>query len=320
MIHQIKPKQKRLAAVLKEILLEEESFNGGLEVVRRESNIQGTFSKEIVTCRLGNDEEIQLFCKYETAGDNHNDHGHRGGVALEAKVYQELLEPLAVSAPRLIGVFSDIERDEIWLILEYLENGMRIKLSTDPDAMGLAARWIGQFHATYEDRRQTASMSYLRSYDNDYYLNWVQRTLRYSNHLVQKHPWIKPISEHFEKAVAILLNEPLTVIHGEYYPHNILYRDGIVYPVDWESAALAAGEIDLASLTEGWSEEVARECVRQYQSSRWPNASPPKRFEKKLWAARIYLQFRWLSYGLDADTKEWRLNQLHTAGKQLGMI
>ena len=48
------------------------------------------------------------------------------------------------------------------------------------------------------------------------------------------------------------------MIHGEYYPHNILFQSGVVRPVDWETAALAPGEIDLATLCEGWPPEEIR--------------------------------------------------------------
>lgn len=317
------PEQKRLTAVLNKIFNEKESFNGGLDVVRREPNLQGTFPKEIVTCRLGDNGEIQLFCKYQ-AGYNHNDHGHRGGVTLEVKVYQELLEPLDVSAPRLIGVFSDVERNEIWLIIEFLGESMRVNSTRDPDAMGLAARWIGQFHAACQDRIQTDSMSYLKSYDTDYFLNLVQRTLRYSDHLIQKHSWFETICERFEGAVAFLMSAPQTVIHGEYYPKNILYRDGTIYPVDWESAALAAGEIDLTSLTEGWPTETVSAVNAEYQSVRWPNG-PPHDFDMTLVATKLYYNFKlllhWMRYyPTRVENEPWIFEHMRGAGEELRLI
>ena len=112
---------------------------------------------------------------------------------------------------------------------------------------------------------------------------------------------------------------PPTVIHGEYYPQNILYRDGKIHPIDWESTAIAAGEIDLASLIEGWTEEIVRQCQIQYQQARWP-AGAPGEFDRTLCTAQLYLHFRWLSDLPETTTNGWRFEQLHSAGKRLGLI
>jgi aminoglycoside phosphotransferase (APT) family kinase protein len=57
-----------------------------------------------------------------------------------------------------------------------------------------------------------------------------------------------------------LLRLPVTLIHGEFYPSNVLVkRDGDrirVCPVDWETAAIGPGLLDLAALTSGrWTEK-----------------------------------------------------------------
>ena len=60
------------------------------------------------------------------------------------------------------------------------------------------------------------------------------------------------VCQRADEFIAQLLAAPRTMIHGEFYPGNILYEKGRICPVDWESAAIAAGELDLAALTEGW--------------------------------------------------------------------
>jgi aminoglycoside phosphotransferase (APT) family kinase protein len=291
---------------------------GGFSIVHRETTGQGTFPKEIVTCSLEDGREFRLFCKYEM-GYNHNAHGHRGGVAHEASVYRELLEPMRVSVPALRGVFADKEADEIWLILEYLEGNLRVKKSPDPAMMGLAARWIGRFHALSQDYLQTPRTSFLKSYDIEYYLGWAQRTLQYSAHLRDRYPWLELLYERFEEVIRTLLSVPDAVIHGEYYPKNVLVRDSTIYPVDWESAAVGAGEIDLASLTEAWPEAIVQECEAQYQAARWPD-DPPYDLRRVLSAAQLYLHFRWLGDLPEAVVNTWRFEQLHTIGKQFGLL
>jgi hypothetical protein len=316
--HSCTPDLQTLTAVLRSLLIEKGPCKGELNIVHREPMGQGTFPKEIVTCSLGGGRKFRLFCKYEM-GYNHNAYGHRGGVAHEARVYLQLLQPLEVSTPWLYGVYEDASSGQVWLVLDFLEKSVRVKKSLDPEAMGLAARWIGQFHAAAEVRLQQAKIPFLKTYDAAYYRGWAQRTWRYSGPLRQRFPWLEPLCGRFEEAVATLLFAPETAIHGEYYPKNILFRDGKVYPIDWESTAIAAGEIDLASLIEGWPEEIAHQCQIQYRQARWP-AGPPSDFERRLCAAQLYLHFRWLGDLPDTIADTWRLEQLHSAGRRFGLL
>jgi aminoglycoside phosphotransferase (APT) family kinase protein len=226
---------------------------------------------------------------------------------------------MQVSTPALYGMFADTTSDQIWLILEYLDESMRVKKSDDPAAMALAARWIGEFHAASQLLLQRTATPFLKPYDAEYYLGWAQRTLQYADRLRWRLPWLTRLCERFDKVATTLLAVTPTVIHGEYYPKNILYRDGKVHPVDWESATIAAGEIDLASLTEGWADEVAHGCKLQYQTARWPDGSPGD-FERTLCAAQIYLHFRWLGDLSAAAVTDWRIDQLHSAGRRFGVI
>jgi thiamine kinase-like enzyme len=86
----------------------------------------------------------------------------------------------------------------------------------------------------------------------------------------------------------------VAVIHGEYYPSNILFCGSRVLPVDWESAAAVAGEIDLAALTEAWPRKASQECELEYCRARWLDGAPGD-FGRRLAAARFYMAFRWLS-------------------------
>ncbi len=74
----------------------------------------------------------------------------------------------------------------------------------------------------------------------------------------------------------------------------MLWHDGRIYPTDWESAALAAGEIDLAILVEGWEEETVGCCIQSYRQARGPSAAAAP-FEEALGVARLYVAFRWLA-------------------------
>src|SRR4029453_2183287 len=89
---------------------------GRLTLVDRQPNPHGsTFPSEVVTCRLGGGETLRLFCKYR-AGCDHQAHGHRGGVAYEAEVYQRVLRLAGGPAPRCYSVYADGTTGDVWLI------------------------------------------------------------------------------------------------------------------------------------------------------------------------------------------------------------
>lgn len=126
-----------------------------------------------------------------------------------------------------------------------------------------------------------------------YFTGWAERTLRQARWRAWDAPWLPALVEHFRRGVAATFDAPLTVVHGEYYPKNILYADGQIRPVDWKSAAIAVGEVDLASLTEGWPEELVAQCERAYVQARWAEGAPSG-FALRLCLARMYFHFRWL--------------------------
>ncbi len=295
---------------------------GHITVLSREPNIHGSYPSEIVTCKVNARSVLRLFCKY---GSEQNENGYVGkrGVPYETAVYRHVLQPLKSGTPRFYGAHADASTGETWLILECIDRSARLNLATEPEAaMGLAARWIGRFHAANEMRFSSASLPFLITYDAEYYRGWVRRTLLFANHLHRRFPWLAPLCERAEEFVTALLAPRATVIHGEYYPRNILYGDGVVCPVDWESTAIAAGEIDLASLIEAWPEEIVRKCESEYQRARWPGGTPSD-FEQRLKMAHLYIQLRWLG-----ERPEWttdgsslpRFERLYSVGRRAGLV
>lgn len=267
-----------------------------LEIVDRSPNpFTSSFATEVVTCRLDDGGTVTLFCKYPRPQrgqlpPSHAAHGHRHGVAYEAQVYRCVLEPLAMGTPRLRGAWEG-RRGRTWLVVEHLDNAMRIHSA--PEALERGAEWIGRFHARNERRVSECRAMFLSTYTAEYYRGWALRTLAAARPFRRHWPQLDTLADTFELAIEALLAPPLTIVHGEYYPSNVLWRAGSVHPVDWESAAAAAGEIDLASLTEHWPPEFAGRCEAAYRRARWPAGGDVERFALRLAAARLYLALRW---------------------------
>ena len=286
-------------------------------VTQRRPNLHSsTFPTEIVTCRLGDGTERTLFCKYGTPL-GYEEFGHKGSVGFEAEVYRRVLGPFCGSTAPFVGALDRGRPDEAWLVCGYLDGTQMHKV---PAAFPLSARWLGRFHRLNESRIGERACAFLPTYDRDHYLGWARRTAEYTASLFRQGSWLAELCGRFEDVADLLLTAPITVIHGEYYPKNILFCGGAVYPVDWESAAFAAGEIDLASLAEGWADEDVRECCRIYVAERWPDGVPAG-FERRFDAGRLYLCFRWLgsSPAWAADGAEY-LDQARAAGERLGLI
>jgi hypothetical protein len=311
------PDRQALAAGLTAVLADGHAAAPVTILARRPNDYESTFASEVVTCRLPNGGRRQLFCKYGPRRSRDKDR-HRGGIDYEAEVYRCLLEPGGAATPRFYGTYAGTP-GQVWLVLEYVARSIR--LAFRPSGMRPAALWIGHFHAVQAGRARSWPAS-LRQYDRAYYTGWARRLSRLAGPWHQRFPWLAPLCDRAEEWADVLLRAPQTIVHGEFYPRNILSRGRVVYPIDWESAAVAAGEIDLASLIEGWPDQYAHPYVRAYRQARWPKGAPAD-FERRLAAAWIYLAFRWLADEPDGPPGKNALRyfrQLRSAGRRLGLI
>lgn len=286
-----------------------------LTILRSErSEYCSTAFSRILTCRLLDGSERRLMLK---RGGPKRDasFGHRGGVPYETEIYRRILQPLGVSVPEFAGAETDSLTGETALILGFVEDAVRLDC-VEIESVVAAARWIGNFHRINESRTgQFAAV--VNRYDAAYYLQWAQRALEL-NGGVGSTPWLPAVCARFPELAAEMLAAPATLIHGEYYPHNILAVGESIVPLDWESAAIGMGEIDLASMVEGWPDEDCRACRAAYQQARWP-AGVPDGYERRFTLACIYWMFRWLGDPLGEEFPE-KLVRLRQLAEESGIL
>ena len=298
-------------------------------LARGRPEMMSTFPNEVVKCRLPDGRARRVFIKYE-AGRRHDAFGHRGGVAYEAAVYRQVLGALPGFRPRCLGTDFDSKSGGTWLVLECLDRCVRVsdiqvnQARRQPRAVAQMARWLGEFHATHEARAASGAFPFLHRYDARYFRGWARRTAEYTQPLCDDFPWLAGLCQRSAEWAAPLLAAPPTIIHGEFYAKTVLLRRNQIFPVDWESAAIAAGEIDLAALTEGtgWTAKLVQRCEREYQRARWPEGAPAD-FHQRLEAARIYLHFRWLGERPDWAVRlktRWRYEHLYAVATRFGLI
>jgi len=291
-------------------------------VNRQPSPMSSSFPTEILTCRLDGTQDVHVLVKYGV-GRVGSGCGHRGGVPYESQVYGDLLAHLPLPTAPFFGSFRVPDSDEAWLFLGFLHDALRVcKFPAPLEAMVGAARWVGAFHAQAEALMRDRDVGFLNVYDGEYFAGWARRASAFAGPWHARLPWLERVCERFADVIPLLLAPPSTIVHGECYPQNVLVRDGMIYPVDWESAAIGTGEIDLASLTEGWRDDIVRQCEAEYCRVRWPG-NIPDGFQERLLAARIYLHLRWLGddpeYTVQA-AREPQFERLRRDAMRLGLM
>jgi hypothetical protein len=252
-----------------------------------------------------------LCCKYGGHSDPaHYRHGNRHGTAYEASVYERVLRHLDVTAPRVFGLVD--KEGWRWLVIDYLDDATTVTRTGSADVLDDAGRWLARFHRQTEGWAASSRASFLHRHTADYYLACAERTLEFASGLPRRRPWLAKAVRRYRSAAVPLLVSHQTVIHGEFYSSNVLYGGGVILPIDWESAAIGAPEIDLAFLLEGWTEEDRVRVLHRYAEARWSGAAPAD-FRARFDAAVLFTQFRWLGDRLEwtADGEnQWRFKLL----------
>jgi aminoglycoside phosphotransferase (APT) family kinase protein len=286
------------------------------EVVTREPNTyESTHRSEIVTCRSVDGRQVRIYAKRQRGRVDLST--GRGGVPYEARVYAEVLTALGVDQPVWHGTHRDA-RGRSWLFVEELEGSDFLYRAPEPMLLEAAA-WIGRFHAASTRLLAAGGAGFLTRYGVDYYAGWATRACRVRAGVAARPPWLERVCERYGACAERLAAAVPTIIHGEFYPGNILVREAQVHPIDWESAAVGAGEIDVAMLTEGWGDDLERQCRERYRSARWPGGPPPGGFPELFDDAALYVRLRWLgdpSQTADEDVFE----QLRAAAERLGFL
>jgi aminoglycoside phosphotransferase (APT) family kinase protein len=199
----------------------------------------------------------------------------------EITAYRDVLAPNGIDAPRYVA--SVMHRDRGWLVVE-LVNGRPLWQLGEPAAWEQAARSLARLHAL----SVPASGGLLR-YDAAH----LRRRLELAT-------WLPGVKRIAAAAAARLADLPVSFIHGEFTPSNVMVsrRGGVfrIRPVDWETAGLGPGVLDLAALTAGWEDEQRSRIVAAYQQEQGVGPAT----EEQLDLARLVLAAQWSGW-----TKRW---------------
>ena len=151
-----------------------------------------------------------------------------------------------------------------------------------------ATRWLSNLH----DIAPLPDESPIVRYDVGFYEQWFERATSGAR------GGLDELEPAYRSAMKLLAEAPPSLIHGEYYPSNVLVRaheEQSICPIDFELFGVGSAALDLAALVTGLPERVARRVVSTYLRAR--SVPPdPARLDLLLLCARFHLAIRWLGW------------------------
>lgn len=197
----------------------------------------------------------------------------------EIETYRLLLTPSRLGTPLCYGAMTCPDHQLYWLFLERAKGPLLWQIGESESWMQ-AARWLGRFHTEIgilDWATRQAETAHLLRYNEGFLRQWLPRAEAF----LRRQPVGQSetalhrfgrLTRNYDRVVQRVLEPPPTLIHGEFYPSNIVLRASksrlAVCPIDWEMAALGPGLIDLAALTSGdWDDERKRAMVAAYRDA-----------------------------------------------------
>ena len=252
----------------------------------------------------------------------------------EIEVYRDLLDGAGLGTPAYLGASVDPAGERYWLFIENVEGPVLWQVG-EFDVYEETARWLARMHAALAPAVAAPPASLLR-YGPELFRTWAGRARGFAER--RSTPWdderraaVIDLTAGYEPVVELLAGLPATVIHGEFYPSNVIVQRreaGVrIAPIDWEIAAVGPGMLDLAALTIGkWTPAQRAALAGAYRcaAEEGPRGDTlPAGFEDALEACRLHLAVQWLGWDPDwrppADHRHDWLGEALTSARRLGL-
>jgi phosphotransferase family enzyme len=232
-------------------------------------------------------------------------HCRRDVAGHERIIYEQILRELPVSSPRYYGYLRG-DREYDWLFLEYAE-GERYSREREDHSI-LAARWLGLLHtsaarvaaaARLPDCGSAYHLTLLRGArdklrPNLTQLNLPSAELAVIEAVLSQCDFLESRWGQVQRWCECM---PLTLVHGDFKPRNVVIRPGptgpVFLPFDWEASGWGVPAEDLAYINLAAYHPIIKD--------RWP-AVDLQDLQKMKIVGRIFrglAEFRWESEKFD---------------------
>ena len=249
----------------------------------------------------------------------------------EIETYRTVLSNRRLNTPVFYGAVVDPSTSKHWLFLERIP-GTRLKELGEFALWESAARWAATLHLTYLPAvDELRTREHLVKYDRTYLERWIGRARQVSGGTAAAASQIETLAQSYGALIERLAVLPATLIHGEFYPSNIVVRETpkgpSVSPVDWEMAAVGPALLDLAAITSGaWTDPKVKALARAYYDASGPafRLSSFDEFMTALDGCRLFLAVQWLGWSTDWEppaehAHDWLTSAIDLA-KRLGFV
>jgi hypothetical protein len=247
----------------------------------------------------------------------------------EIEVYRSILTDGRLGTARCYATVADATHERYWLVLEKVQ-GVELYQVGDLAVWQSAARWLAQIHIGLAREAPLALSDFLLHHTAAFYRVWPARAIAHA-HSTEQLEALSWLAARHDQIVDRLMTLPATIIHGEYYPSNIVVQalggDIRVCPIDWEMAGLGPGLMDLAALTAGsWSDAARRALTEAYRdgvANLGGHLQPVEEFQVALECCRLQLALQWLGWSAawqppPAHARDWLAEAL-AAARRLGL-
>lgn len=193
----------------------------------------------------------------------------------ELAVYQHILAGAGLGTPKLVGGWAGdgtgSENGNGVMVLERVEGTPLAEIGDFAVWKG-AARWLARMHAQFAAAppRIPASgpgpHSSVVYYGRDLLGTAARRGLeRAAEQALGSAEVLVALGTRHEYALRALASAAPTLVHGDFYPSNIVVAGDRIAVVDWELAGIGPAVLDLAALAAGgWSPEQRHDLFRAY--------------------------------------------------------
>jgi aminoglycoside phosphotransferase (APT) family kinase protein len=204
----------------------------------------------------------------------------------EIEAYARYLDGL--DAPACVAVVTSENR--AWLFVEQID-GVPLWQAAGKLPWLATARWLARLHA----RPVPASAGRLLVRDRAHLRCWVRRALASA-----PPGTLVGVDTSALAAVESLLAWPVSLIHGELYPSNVLVQAGDggprIRPLDWEMAGVGPGLLDLAALISGDHHPRLRDAIVAAYADQAGVDLGDRAFTAGLRAARLLVALQWIGW------------------------
>jgi hypothetical protein len=295
------------------------------ELKRENLGGSSSFATERLLVRLGDGRNLEIFFKdlnpaRQLPEAKEIREPGLGPSRREYWMYTEVLDRGRHGTPELYASRWTESDGRLWLFLEFA-GPKRLSRLGDFALWVDAARWAGAFHAATRDI-DSCARRLLGRFDTPRYTESARRLEESLGRFVEEdRATLRVALDLLDAACERASSLPRCLLHGEYFGKNVMIRpdsEQHIAVVDWETAAVGPGAVDLVSIAAGrWTRDQRQEMYRAYYDayrSTVTDCPPWSAFKVETEDVALCQAILWLAYwsrGDDAHVNRW-MRELRT--------